>query len=346
MSSTDPHAVQQLGAHGPQLLAPSAAPGPRHGPPRPHPQLLRGAQHRWWRPLLSLAVLLGGAALATGLLVVAFVVAVLLDDGVGAADLTDPSGVGELLTTWWVFLLQNLYLACGIPLAGLAVWVGHGWRPGWVSSVVGRVRWRWLAVAALASLVVTAVSVGLSLLAGGDLAWAPEPQAALLIVVVLLTTPLQAAGEEYAFRGWLSQAVGSWFARPVVAALVAGAVSATLFAVAHGTQGPWLFADRFAFGVVASILVWRTGGLEAAVALHALNNMVIFVPTVLSGGLAEAFETTDLPWQSFVLDVLAMSVAVVVLDRLARRRGLQRTQTALLPPARGARPLQGAPAVR
>ena len=168
----------------------------------------------------------------------------------------------------------------------------------------------------------------------------------VLLVVVLLTTPLQAAGEEYAFRGWLSQVVGSWFARPVVAAVVAGGVSATLFAIAHGTQGPWLFADRFAFGVVASLLVWRTGGLEAAVALHALNNMVIFVPTVLTGGLAEAFETTSLPWYAFALDVVAMSVAVVVLDRLARRSRLQRTQTALVPPAPGARPLQEAPGVR
>ena len=344
MSSTHPYGAPLPPGYGPQLLAPP--PVDQHGPARPYTALLRGAQHRWWRPLLSLAVVLGGLLVATVLLTLAFGVGIYLDPGVALVDLSTAGGAGELLTAWWAFLLQNLYLAVGIPLAGLAVWAGHGWRPGYVSSVVGRLRWGWLGVASLAAAVVTVVSVGLSFLLDGGFAWAPEEQAALLILAVLLTTPLQAAGEEYAFRGWLSQAVGSWFARPVVGALVAGAFSATLFAIAHGTQGPWLFADRFAFGVVASILVWRTGGLEAAVALHALNNMVIFVPTVLTGGLAEAFETTALPWQAFVADVVAMSVAVVVLDRLARRRRLQRTQTALVPPPRGARPLQAAPAVR
>ena len=42
-----------------------------------------------------------------------------------------------------------------------------------------------------------------------------------LLVVILLTTPLQSAAEEVGFRGYLSQAVASWFARPVTGALVA-----------------------------------------------------------------------------------------------------------------------------
>lgn len=309
------------------------APVPPPGPPRPYPQLLRGAQHRWWRPLLSLAVVLGCLVPAFALVFLAIGVGLLLDPGVSAVDMTTEEGAFGLLTRWWAFLAQNLFLALGIPVGMLAVWAGHGWRPGWVSSVVGRVRWQWLLTASAVSALVSGAVVGLAF-ALDPAPWGPEEQAVALLAVVLLTTPLQAAGEEYLFRGWLSQAVGSWFAHPVVGAVVAGAVSATLFAMAHGTQGPWLFADRFGFGVVASILVWRTGGLEASVAVHALNNMVIFVPTVLTGGLAEAFTETDAPWSVFVVDMLALSALVVVLDRLARRRGLRRTQELLAPPAR------------
>ncbi len=313
---------------------PPAAVSPPQGLPRPHTQLLRGAQHRWWRPLVSLAVVLGGVLVATLLVAAAFVVGVVLDPAISGADLATDAGEALLVATWWTFLVQNLFLAVGIPLAGLAVWAGHQWRPRFVSSVVGGVRWRWLLNAAVVSLVLTSVFTGVYFVLE-PAPYAPERQAVALLVVVLLTTPLQAAGEEYFFRGWLSQAVGSWFARPVVGALVAGAVSATLFAVAHGSQGPWLFADRFGFGVVASILVWRTGGLEAAVAVHALNNMVIFVPTVLTGGLADALLVTDATFAQFALDMVALSLLVVVLDRLARRRRLQRTQTALLPPRPG-----------
>ena len=106
-----------------------------------------------------------------------------------------------------------------------------------------------------------------------------------LLVVILLTTPLQAAAEEVGFRGYLSQAVASWVARPVVGALLAGAVSAVLFALAHGLQDPWLFTDRLAFGLVASWLAWRTGGLEAPIALHIANNVVGLVYSAAIGSL-------------------------------------------------------------
>lgn len=341
MSSTDPFPLPQApgSAAAPWQPPPPLAtagdplhpPSPQTGPPRPYSQLLRGAQHEWWRPLLSLSVVLGGLLVATGLLLAGLLVGVLLDPAVSAVDLASDTGEAVLSTTWWAFLAQNLFLALGIPLAGLAVWAGHQWRPRYVSSVAGGVRWRWLLTAALVALVLSSAFTALYF-ALDPAPFAPEEQAVLLLVVVLLTTPLQAAGEEYFFRGWMSQAVGSWFARPLPGALVGGAVSATFFAMAHGSQGPWLFADRFAFGVVASILVWRTGGLEASVAVHALNNMVIFVPTVLTGGLADALLVTDATWVQFAVDVAALSVLVVVLDRLARRRRLQRTQTAIVPP--------------
>ena len=53
-------------------------------------------------------------------------------------------------------------------------------------------------------------------------------------------------------------------------------LTALLFALAHGLQNFPLFFDRFMFGLIAAWLVIRTGGLEAGIALHVLNNFLAF----------------------------------------------------------------------
>jgi membrane protease YdiL (CAAX protease family) len=231
---------------------------------------------------------------------------------------------------WWLLLITNLGLAALIPIAMLAVWAGHGWRPRWLTSVAPGLRWRWLLLCAAVGLVVTALSVLLPYALSG----APTGrgrQVAVLLAVVALTTPLQAAGEEYLFRGWLTQAIGSLFARAGLGTVVAGGISATLFAMAHGGQAPWLFLDRFAFGVLASYLTWRTGGLEAAIAVHTANNVVVFVPTILTGGLAGVLTVTDAPPAMVALDLAVMAVIALLITWLARRLRLQRV---FVPPAR------------
>ena len=66
-------------------------------------------------------------------------------------------------------------------------------------------------------------------------------------------------------------------------------VPALLFALAHGLgQSAPVFFDRFAFGVVAGILVIRTGGLEAAIAMHVLNNFLAFGLALRFGDMTEA----------------------------------------------------------
>ena len=116
------------------------------------------------------------------------------------------------------------------------------------------------------------------------------------------------------FRGYLSQAVASWFSRPAVG--TAGAAERVcFFALAHGTQDTWLFGDRLAFGVVASWLAWRTGGLEAPVALHIVNNLVSLAFTAATGSLEDSLTASTLEWQFAVLDVAMMIAFAVVVDR-------------------------------
>jgi membrane protease YdiL (CAAX protease family) len=238
-----------------------------------YPQLLRTPQHRWWRPIVGL--LLGAVTVvATAVLVVVFALLIEAVRGHSTSlgdnsSLTADSPLG--------LLANNLVIATLIPASMLAVWAVHRAKVGGLASVVGRLRWpvlgRFFLVAFVVVVVFFAASFAIPPAGLGQVDAPPVATLVGLLAVILLTTPLQSAAEEVGFRGYLSQALGSWFARPLMGTLVAGAVSATLFALAHGGQEPALFADRFAFGVVASWLVWRTGGLEASIALHAANNL-------------------------------------------------------------------------
>ncbi len=287
---------------------------------RPYPQLLRGPGHRWWRALVGTAVVLAWLAAIVLASLVAFAVIAVLG---GSTPDADPAAVLDLSSPS-TLLLTNLALAALVPTVQCAVWLGHGWRPRWVSSVAGGLRWGWLLRCAVYSLAVALASTVLLWVLFGRPSGEAETESVVLLAIVLLTTPLQAAGEEYFFRGWVTQAIGSLVARAALGAVVAGAVSALLFALAHGGQDPALFADRFAFGVLASWLTWRTGGLEAAIAAHTVNNIVVFVPVIAFGGLGEALTVTSAPAAVVVLDVVAMVALGLLLTRVASRRAVQR----------------------
>ena len=141
------------------------------------------------------------------------------------------------------------------------------------------------------------------------------------LLVVLLLTPLQAAGEEYAFRGYLTQAFGGLFGRAWAAVLL----PALLFALAHGSQSAPIFFDRFAFGVVAGLLVVLTGGLEAGIAMHVLNNWLAFGLALAFGDMASTLNPTGGSWWTIPVTLTQSLVYLGLVLLVARRRGLRTT---------------------
>lgn len=302
--------------------------------PRPvrYPQLLRAERNPWWRPVLGVLFFAVCLVFASAALIVAALVARAVTSS--SADLDDAS---LPIDSPIGLLANNLVLAALIPAAALAVLVVHRRPVGVLASVVGTIRWGWL----LRLLGVAVLVMVLSLVAGfllpgegtDDIDVPPAGQLAGLVAVILLTTPLQAAGEEVGFRGYLAQAVASWSRRPLVGTLVAAAVTSVLFALAHGVQDPSLFLDRLAFGLTASWLVWRTGGLEAAIALHVVNNLVALLFSASTGQLEESITGSTLPWSLAVLDVTTMVVYAVLVHRLAARSGVLAAAPPAAPPA-------------
>ena len=221
-------------------------------------------------------------------------------------------------------LWMNLTLAALIPAAMLATRVAYGRPWGRLFSVTGRLRWGWLlqCMAVVAPLWVAYLAANW-LVFGQEVL--PRPEAWIgLLVVTLLTTPLQAAGEEVAFRGLVVQAVGAWIRSPVVALAVSTAVSAATFVAAHGSMDVWIWIDIGSLAVAACWLAWRTGGIEAGIALHVVNNLAVTFAGILLGGLEESYvdtETTGSP-VSAAMSVVVMTIATALILWLARRRGI------------------------
>jgi membrane protease YdiL (CAAX protease family) len=235
----------------------------------------------------------------------------------------DPDGT----VSWFGLLATNLSLVVLIPLSMLVARKLNRQTPGLLSSVVGRLRRRplaWFAVVAVAlELVMLAViQFGGVELAGGERhGGGAAPDAVAVIAVTLLTSTFQAAGEEYFFRGYLLQAVGALVRSSVVAILV----TTVLFTMAHGIwpwQSPALFLDRFAFGMVAALLVIRTGGLEASIAAHAANNVVTFVFAALTNSVGASLGVQDAPWSLVTVDVVKFVAFGATALWLARRMKL------------------------
>ncbi len=306
------------GPAGPGQLPPGVALAPPPGTP-PHDRpvsfllAMRARDWAWWRPVLGL-LLFTVAYLVAAFAVVLLVLLTGVEPDLQLLDLVDPG----------VLLLTNLSLIVAIPIVWLLWVVAHGMRPGWSSSVLARLRWRLLAPLTLLALgtlgVGIAVSVGLSFAFGEAEVTGPVDDLAWLLLVVVLTTPLQSAAEEYVFRGYLSQAITGWMGRERAGAVTAAVLTAALFSLAHAPGDVVTFLDRFVFGLAASAVVWLTGGLEAAIVLHAVNNVLVFL---LAGTLGDGVATEEVPagvgLVSLLLTLLAMGAYVGAVAASRRR---------------------------
>ncbi|MFE0171632.1 CPBP family intramembrane glutamic endopeptidase [Streptomyces sp. NPDC059002] len=305
------------------------APHPPYiAPPLPYHRLaLITGRHRWWRPLAGTGLLIAGAvAVSVVVLIGGEIAGAVLDRPKGEDGFRIWGGVGETGQAL-------LSLALVLPVVLLAAhWVQR--RPaGTVSSVTGRLRWGWLGRCLLVGLPLVAGSFGIMLLLpgsadgepAGGAEWAGLGNFLLGLAMVCVLVPFQAAAEEYAFRGWLTQAVGSWCRSPWVAILP----QAPLFAAAHGWGTPWGFADLVVFALVAGVLTIRTGGLEAAIGLHVLNNLLALgVSAGIAGALASDETAADLGRAAVCVDVVTLCGYAALVLRLARRRGIEAVSAA------------------
>ncbi|HSU37381.1 MAG TPA: type II CAAX endopeptidase family protein [Propionibacteriaceae bacterium] len=283
-----------------------------------YPQILRNEGYIWWRSLLGA---LFGLSLFVLLTAVVSRALVTLFWALTAADTSYADFYAESFAFERALgmLSVNLGLATLIPISWILITGVHQMRPRWLSSVQPRIRWRYL----IGCLVIAVVALNgvllISLTVEPALRWGPQAGFWGFLIVIVLTSPLQAMAEEIFFRGYLLQALGSLVARPWFGVVV----SALLFALLHGLQNPALFADRLAFGLLAGVLVWRTGGLEAGIAAHVVNNVCAYLLAGLTTSIAALKAIRDISWLQAGFDIGGFALFAVLayaLSRLMRLR--------------------------
>lgn len=143
----------------------------------------------------------------------------------------------------------------------------------------------------------------------------------VMLVLVILSTPLQTTGEELIFRGAALPAAASWV-RAVRPALGVGLVVSSLgFASVHGSTDPWLFGYYAFVGVCTGLMAIISRGIEAPVAFHIANNVLFtIVNTLMADGEPFALDRSTDTGDASLLILAAVNIAMVVLVWLRERR--------------------------
>lgn len=288
-----------------------------------YPEILRGQWYAWWRSVAGVILGLSLFLLVTTVVSQALVM-------VFWATTAGDQPYRDYFTKAFAFelpagmLAVNLGLATLIPIAWALMAMIHQMRPRWLSSVQPRIRWRYLfGCLAIAAVALNGVML-LSTTVGKPLSVQTQQDFWAFLAVIVLTSPIQAAAEEIFFRGYLLQALGSLVARPWFGVIA----SSVVFALLHGTQNVPLFVDRLAFGLLAGLLVWRTGGLEAGIAAHVINNVFAYLIAGLTTSVAALKAIKGIGWVDAAFDVGGFALFAVLAYALSRVLKL-RTHVAL-----------------
>lgn len=283
-SAPQPGVPQYAWALPPQVFVPVET------EPLEYHRLYRGApKYAWWKPLVVLVLAASiymvfniGYSLLLIPALMAFDPTYLNDAVIG--------GISPVLDTQhpWSLVLSMGTIILMIPAVLLAM-LCMGIRPlGRVWSVAGKIRWGLLGRTLLAALAGVVVMNGVGILVGELAARianlpAAEAQPAFeradfsvtaaitSAILVLLLVPFQATAEEVVFRGLFLQVLGSWMRSPWLAV----GLSSVVFASMH-IYDIWGLLAVGLMGLVAAWITWKTGGLEAAIAIHILNNIAAF----------------------------------------------------------------------
>lgn len=268
-----------------------------------YPRLARAIPHRryWWRPLVAVAVAGAVYVIMTLQLMVPLLVAGVFWPPLAPSDsMLDPLNAMDQ-----IFGLGSLALL--VPAVLVGTLAGYG-RAGIAHSVLGRFRWGLLGRAAIVvAPVYLLVNLGLNLVLEREDIVVPSLGAGAVVawLLTLVLVPLQAAGEEYAFRALPMQALGTWLRRPLLGILV----PVPLFVLGHGYS--WLGqVDIAVFALMMGALAWKTGGLEIPILLHVANNWTLFAIAPLIPGFTEQGEVSVAVFVQAMVPMLLLSAGI------------------------------------
>lgn len=325
----------------PQGLATPVAPT---RPQSPYPtgtysyiETLRGERRRWWKPLVATFIFAPGYFFLAMMVMIPEVLYLFLSNKISAS--TDSAQMQAQMMKYISNtadpLAQATLMASVIvmmPLAMLLTYLIFRQKPGTIWSIAGGIRWKWLGICVGSMMLIHGGTLAVLSSVSGEVKVTPRSDFWLVLVLIIILVPLQTATEEYVFRGWFMQMIGSWIPRPAVAYVVGAVAMVPVFAIMHGTTDPLLLVDLACFAIFATYLVWLTGGLEASISVHFANNFVLFIIDALSGGSHSSLATDNKGsvgsiLLGCVLYLIEGTVLTLIWKRMSKRGAISRFTT-------------------
>lgn len=288
-------------------------------------RVLAGEKRRIGLGVLAIALVIGGMF---GAIQVFFFLGIWLDSLIlpngtptGLSPIIFASTlVATALVTPWSMLIQRwLY---GVPGPSL-----HSVVSRFRFAVFGR------AVLVVLPIVVLALAATEFLKPGGTSQWGTVELVAFFVAFVLLV-PLQSAGEEYGVRGLIFRIAGSWVHGRWASLVLGIVVSTAVFSVIHTAADPWWNVFYVVMSLATAIVTWRSGGVEIAVTIHAVYNVVTMMFwIVLHADLTERFDRSPgaVTPELLVPSTIAFVLIAAIVWLRTRRSGPRRTPSPVDP---------------
>lgn len=303
-----------------------------------HRLALADPKHRWWKPLVEAVIgvplyLALSVALSVALLLPGMIRTLNEQAASGQMTIDATTTVAEINAQLESQALQDpltfILMFGSVALMFPCLWLARlimGPKPwGLIHSVAGRVRWGWLMVClGVAAVLLIVIPLTLDISTGSTYQLAPQAEGTTLVVLLIciaLIVPFQAYAEELVFRGFLMQSIGRWLKHPAWAILL----PAPLFMLGH-MYDLWGQLSVLTLGIAAGYMTWRTGGLEAAIALHIVNNLIAMTFGVF--GLADPFLQEGSNLAGFISSLATNGIFVLAVVLLAKKKNLARTRPA------------------
>ena len=195
------------------------------------------------------------------------------------------SGYFEKLSDWFLFLL--------IPAAIVTYRLIYKEPHGVLISTDYCFRWKWVKKCLIILIPVMAFAIiGQTLLNGvPDFVFSSGTIGAVLLSIII--TPFQAAGEEYLFRAFGLQVFATILKSDKWAWVILSVISSFIFSILHLPEDLCTGTDLFVFGILMCVLVYFTEGIEASIVFHSLNNLFLNIMTDLTTGSSNLLIDTN-----------------------------------------------------
>lgn len=282
----------------------------------PYLALAEQGKNQWWRYLLGYGFIVGTWFLLGSLPIIG--VALLAELDGNPATLIDPSGSlsGYPWLSFTSLLLSFVPLFFAVPLV---VRFFHGRPAQTLLTAFPRFRWERLFKAMLVwglLYILTALIEALLYPGRYQFSFNAAELAPYLLPAILLL-PIQTSAEEFLMRGYLLQNAGLKIKNIWILSLISGLV----FTLPH-LWNPEVAVNAiliplfyFSFGFFAAYITIRDGGLELALGLHAINNLLTLLVNYTDSALPNpsVFTVTVLdPIYGLIAPLIAMLIFYLI----------------------------------